>query len=135
MTRNGAQKKILVVEDDPYTNELISNILGKQGYKVESVASGEEAVEYTKKNIPDLVVLDLLLPQIDGWQVCSILRKEGTKTSKVPILVTSVLSRFDTVLSDREMAKVSFFSKPFESADLISEVERILEESGQALAS
>ena len=94
---------------------------------MESVGTGEDAVEHAREKIPDLIVLDLLLPQIDGWEVCSILRKPGSKTTKIPILVTSVLSRFDTILSDREMAHVSFFSKPFESSDLIAEVERILD--------
>jgi DNA-binding response OmpR family regulator len=126
-TTKQRDKKILVVEDDPYTNELISNLLATRGFNVVSVGTGEEAVEYTKQQIPDLVVLDLLLPQIDGWEVCSILRKPGAKTTKVPILVTSVLSRFDTVQSDGDMANISFFSKPFESSDLVNEVERILE--------
>src|SRR5438874_1705538 len=86
-------KKILVVEDDPYTSELISNVLATRGFNVISVGTGEEAIEYMKDHLPDLVVLDLLLPQIDGWEVCSILRKPGAKTYKIPILVTSVLSR------------------------------------------
>ncbi len=124
---NHQDKKILVVEDDPYTNELISNLLATRGFNVVSVATGEEAVEYTKNQIPDLVILDLLLPQIDGWEVCHILRKPGAKTAQVPILVTSVLSRFDTVQSDQDMANISFFSKPFESVDLIAEVERVLD--------
>ena len=107
----------------------MSNLLATRGFNVVSVATGEEAVEYTKENHPDLVILDLLLPQIDGWEVCSILRKPGAKTADIPILITSVLSRFDTILSDKKMAHVSFFGKPFESGDLIAEVERILDET------
>ena len=126
--KKNSDKKVLVVEDDPYTNELISNVLATRGFNVASVSSGEEAVEYTKDKLPDLVILDLLLPQIDGWEVCSIMRKPGAKTMNIPILVTSVLSRFDSILSDREMQNVSFFSKPFESSDLVTEVERILNE-------
>ena len=126
-SKSTAEKKILVVEDDPYTNELISNLLATRGFSVTSVATGEAAVEHTKENHPDLIILDLLLPQIDGWEVCSILRRPGAKTASIPILITSVLSRFDTILSDKEMAHVSFFGKPFESGDLIAEVERILD--------
>ena len=66
---------------------------------------------------------------VNPVKVCSILRKPNAKTFKIPILVTSVLSRFDSVLSDREMDHVSFFAKPFESSDLIAEVERILSEN------
>ena len=120
------EKKILIVEDDPYTNELISNLLATRGFNVISVATGEEAVEYTKTHQPDLIVLDLLLPQIDGWEVTRILRMPGAKTLNIPILITSVLSRFDSVQNDKEILNLSFFSKPFESSDLVAEIERIL---------
>jgi len=123
------EKKILVVEDDPYTNELISNLLSTRGFNMISVTTGEEAIEYVKDNIPDLVILDLLLPRLDGWEICKILHKSGTKTARVPILVVSVLSRFDSVVFGPEMAGVSFFSKPFEAAGLIAEVERIFKKT------
>ena len=124
-------KKILVVEDDPHINELISNLLSTRGYSVATAATGEEAVEYIKSKTPDLVVLDLLLPKLDGWGVCKVLRGPGAKTAKVPIMVVSVLSRFDSVIEDSELSNVSFFTKPFESADLVKEVERILDDSRQ----
>ena len=120
-------KKILVVEDDPYTSELISNVLATRGFNVVSVGTGEEAIEYTKSHLPDLIVLDLLLPQIDGWEVCSVMRRPGAKTAKIPILVTSVLSRFDSILSDKEMKSISFSNKPFESSEFVAEVERIFD--------
>lgn len=125
------EKKILVVEDDPYINELIFNLLAARGFDVAQAATGEEAVEYVKDKTLDLVILDLLLPRIDGWEVCRVLRKPGAATARVPILIVSILSRFDSVLSDPEMSNVSFFSKPFESADLVAEVERVLEKSPQ----
>ncbi len=124
--KNHHGKKILVVEDDPYTSELISNLLAARGFSVASVASGEDAVEYTKTHLPDLIILDLLLPQIDGWEVAGILRKPGAKTAQIPILVTSVLSRFDSIQHDNAMSNLSFFSKPFESGDLVAEIERLL---------
>lgn len=121
------EKKILIVEDDPYTNELLTSLLAARGYTVASAATGEEAVEYVKNKTPDLVILDLLLPRLDGWEVCRVIRKPGARTARVPILIVSILSRFDSVFSDPEMSNVSFFSKPFESAGLVAEVERILE--------
>ena len=125
------EKKILVVEDDPHISELIAQLLSTRGYSVASAATGEEAVEYVKSKTPDLVVLDLLLPKLDGWDVCKVLRGRGAKTAKVPILIVSVLSKFDSVIEDPELSNVSFFTKPFESADLVKEVERLLDGSRQ----
>jgi len=121
----------LVIEDDPYTNELISNLLSTRGFNILSVTTGEEAIETLKTHVPDLVILDLLLPRLDGWEICKILHKPGSKTERIPILVLSVLSRFDSVVFGPEMSGVSFFSKPFEAAGLIAEVERIFEKSPQ----
>ena len=122
----GTEKKILVVDDDPHINELVSALLSARGFGVMSAASGEDAVKMAKAKTPDLVVLDLLLPRMDGWEVCKILRSAGAKTGKVPILILSALSRFDSVVSDQELIRVSFFSKPFETSELVAEAERLL---------
>ena len=125
-TKSPNLKEILVVEDDRYTNELISSTMKMGGFSVVSVFSGEQAIEAVNKHLPDLIVLDFLLPEMDGWEVCRILRKEGAPTRKIPIVIASVVSRFDIEQAGGSMGTLSFFNKPFEPADLIKEVERIV---------
>ncbi|OGR96962.1 MAG: hypothetical protein A2902_05535 [Elusimicrobia bacterium RIFCSPLOWO2_01_FULL_64_13] len=120
------QKEVLVVEDDHYTNELIRNTLSLAGYGVASVHSGEEALGYLEKKVPDLIILDLLLPQMDGWELCRILRKEGSPTRRVPIIIASVISRYELDQAQGALGTLSFFNKPFQPKDLIGEVERII---------
>ena len=119
-------RKILVVEDDRYTNELISKTLKMTGFEVKSVYSGEDALEEVNKDLPDLIVLDLLLPKMDGWDVCRTLRKEGNPARKVPIVIASVLSKHDVQQTEEAMGILSFFNKPFNPTDLITEINRIL---------
>lgn len=123
---NPSSKEVLVVEDDHYTNELISSTLKMAGFSVVSVFTGEQAIEAVKKHTPDLIVLDLLLPKMDGWDVCRILRKDGAPTRRIPIVIASVVSRFDIDETGAAMGALSFFNKPFEPSDLIKEVERIV---------
>jgi DNA-binding response OmpR family regulator len=119
-------KKVLIVEDDRYTNELISETLRVGGFDVYSVFDGEAGVSYARKNYPDLIVLDLLLPGIDGWEVCRLLRQEESETRKIPIIIASVISRYDVQQTDMSMGALSFFNKPFEPNHLVAEVQRIL---------
>ena len=106
-------KKILVVEDDPYTNELMTAALKMADYEVRSVFNGEEAVRTVQSDMPDLIVLDLLLPKMDGWEVCRILRTEDSPARKVPIVIASVMSRFGLGERSLVMGPISFFNKPF----------------------
>ena len=119
-------KKILIVEDDPYTNELMTSALKMADYEVSSVFSGEEAVRTVLSDLPDLIVLDLLMPKMDGWELCRELRKEDSPARRVPIVIASVMSRFGLGGEPGKVpGPISFFNKPFEPADLIKEVERI----------
>jgi twitching motility two-component system response regulator PilH len=120
------RKEILIVEDDHYTNELISSTLKMSGFEVVSVFNGEDAIAAVNERPPDLIVLDLLLPKMDGWEVCRILRKEGAPTRKIPIVIASVVSRFDMEQSEKAMGSLALFNKPFEPTDLIKEVEKMV---------
>lgn len=119
-------KKVLVIEDDPYTNELICTTLKMAGYQVVTTYNGIDGLEQAKKEMPDLIVLDLLLPQVDGWEVCRRLRMEDSETRSIPIVIASIASRFDLENSKMSMGTISFFNKPFEPTELVSEVKRVL---------
>lgn len=119
------RKKIVLVEDDSHTNRLITDNLVMNGFDVTSTFTGEEGLEAIRKNHPDLIVLDLLLPGIDGWKVCRILRGEEPELQKIPIVVVSVLARGD--FQSQAMGAISFLNKPFNINDLVDEVEKILD--------
>ena len=87
-------KKILIVEDDGNIRELLRLYLEREGYEITEASNGEEGVEQWRKVNPDMILLDVMMPIMDGWQVCKIIREE----SKVPIIIlTAKGETFDKV--------------------------------------
>jgi DNA-binding response OmpR family regulator len=111
-------EKILVVEDDPTLQETLAYNLNKQGYDVDTAADGKTAVDLAKSTEPDLVVLDIMLPVMDGFEVCRILRKN----SNVPILMlTARDDEIDRVLG-LEMGADDYLTKPFSMREFLARV-------------
>jgi two-component system OmpR family response regulator len=116
------QKKVLVVEDDGTLSEVIKYNLTKQGYEVSTAADGEEGLEIARCERPDLIVLDILLPKLDGLEVCRILRKEMT----VPILMlTAKAEEVDKVVG-LEMGADDYMTKPFSLREFLARVKAML---------
>mgnify|MGYP001286501122 CR=1 FL=1 len=112
------RKKILVIDDDKEINELITMFLKREGYEVISAFDGFEALTLAKRHSPDLLILDVLLPGIDVFEICNELRK----TSNVPILFVSCKDEdIDKVLGLR-LGGDDFISKPFSPIELIARV-------------
>jgi PleD family two-component response regulator len=108
---------ILVVEDDIDTSEMLSAYFEAQGYEVKAVAWGEDALKATQDVVPDLVVLDIRLPDIDGYEVCRRLR-EHRRTEQVPIIfLTERRERIDR-LTGLELGAVDYITKPFDIQEL-----------------
>lgn len=124
------KQKILVVDDDRHIAELISLYLMKDGYDTKEVYDGREALTEFDGYLPDLVLLDLMLPGLDGYQVCTELRKK----SKVPvIMLTAKGETFDKVLG-LELGADDYIVKPFDPKELIARVKAVLRryETGSA---
>ena len=116
------KQKILVVDDDKHIAELISLYLEKEGYEAKEAYDGREAVKEIAALKPDLVILDLMLPGLDGYQVCA----EVRKTSNVPIIMlTAKGETFDKVLG-LELGADDYMVKPFESKELVARVKAVL---------
>jgi len=114
--------KILVVDDDVNICELIGLYLKKEGFSVNFAYDGEEAIEKFKSTSPDLIVLDVMLPKIDGIRVCREIRAE----SNVPIIMlTAKGETFDKVLG-LEMGADDYIVKPFESKELAARIKAVL---------
>lgn len=114
--------KILVVDDEKNICELLRLYLEKEGYTVVTAYDGEEAVETFKKENPDLMILDIMLPKMDGWQVC----REIRKTSNVPIIMlTAKGETFDKVLG-LELGADDYVVKPFDTKEVMARVKAVL---------
>ncbi|MDA8155375.1 MAG: response regulator transcription factor [Actinomycetota bacterium] len=127
-------KKILVVEDEKGINELVCYNLRKEGLRTESVFNGEDALNSIKNGRPDLVLLDLMLPGIDGMDLCRKL-KADSEFSQIPIIMLTVRSEeIDRVLG-LELGADDYISKPFGMRELVSRVKAVLRRYSRAVAS
>lgn len=119
------KNRVLIVEDDPHTQLLICKNLEMSGYEVLTASDGEEGVRLALEKTPDLILLDLLLPRIDGWEVCRRLRDPGSSARNVPIMIVSIIGK-DNMRPAQTIGAITFFNKPFQVHALLSEVGRIL---------
>ena len=125
MTQPG--RHIVYVEDDEEMIELVKLILERKGYTVSGASGGKEGWEIIKSELPDLVLLDLMMPDVDGWEVFQMMRDDKT-TSEIPVIViTAKAQNIDKVLG-LHIAKVEdYITKPFKPEDLVESVEKFLE--------
>jgi two-component system OmpR family response regulator len=113
---------IMVVDDDQHINQLIKIYLEKEGYKVTSVYDGNQALKAFKDNPPVLVVLDIMLPGMDGWDIC----REIRKISDIPIIMlTAKGETFDKVLG-LELGADDYMVKPFDPKELMARIKAVL---------
>lgn len=123
-----ADAKILIVDDDKKTVDLIQLYLEKDGYRVLAAYNGRQALELTRQKRPDLVVLDLMLPQVDGLDVCRILRGE----SKVPIIMLTARTTEDDKLLGLDLGADDYVTKPFSPRELLARVRAVLRRVAEA---
>lgn len=121
--------KILVVEDEDILREVITDYLIEDGYQVLEAADGEKALELFQANSVDLVILDIVLPKVDGWSVCRRIRK----SSGIPIIILTARSDEDDSLLGYELGADDYLIKPYSPRILMAKVKRFLEKySGTA---
>ena len=114
---------ILVIDDDPAILDLIAQVLLEEGYEVLAVSNGQTAVDLARKLRPHLILLDLMMPEMNGWQVTAVL-KADPQTRAIPILLLS--ARRDMARTANELGVTAYLEKPFDLDDLLSRVQRIL---------
>ena len=120
-------RNILVVEDDRNISDLIRMYMEKEGFEVRSAYDGGKAIEEFEKQAPDLVLLDIMLPVMDGWAVCSKIRE----TSKVPIIMLTAKSEVNDRITGLEMGADDYIVKPFEIVTLLVRIEKVLARTGR----
>ncbi len=119
-------KRILCVEDEPEMIDLIRLILGRHGFEVNGANGGIQGVKKIREELPDLILLDLMMPDMDGWEVYQQI-KADEKTSNIPVIVvTAKAQNIDKVLG-LHIAKVDdYISKPFSPQALLESVQKVL---------
>jgi two-component system, OmpR family, response regulator len=120
--------RILVVEDDPNLLKTLAYNLGREGYEVATAADGEQALETARREKPDLIILDIMLPRMSGLEVCRILRREMT----VPILMLTARAEETDKVIGLELGADDYMTKPFSIRELLARVHAILRRADMA---
>jgi DNA-binding response OmpR family regulator len=117
--------KILVIDDDVAITELMSMLLKTHGFDVITTNSGSEGVELARKNAPSVALLDLMMPDMDGWQVCKAIRA----FSNVPILILSAINDPGVVASVLDAGADDFLVKPVPSSVLVAHIRKMVRQT------
>ena len=123
-------ERILVVEDERSIADLVAEALKRQGYRVETAGDGDQALEAAESTLPDLIILDLMLPKLDGWEVCRRLREEDT-TRRIPIIMLTARRDEKDVVAGLELGADDYLRKPFSLAELLARVKAHLRARAQ----
>ncbi|MBW3665609.1 MAG: response regulator transcription factor [Actinobacteria bacterium] len=123
-----AGNRVLVVDDEPIVREVLARYLTKEGFAVEAVADGESALEAVQRERPDLILLDLMLPQIDGLEV---FRRLRTPDAPAVIMLTAKGAEVDRIVG-LELGADDYVVKPFSPAEVVARVRAVLRRVGTA---
>lgn len=118
-------KRVLLVDDEPKLVLLMEARLKVNGYEVLTANNGQTALEVAKKEKPDLIILDLMLPQMDGYKVCALLKKD-MRYAKIPIIMFTARAQQEDIRLGEEVGADAYITKPFEPKILLSKMEELL---------
>jgi len=114
---------ILVIEDDKYITEYLDIVLKEHNYRLIQCDTGKKGYEYSLKEQPDLILLDLMLPDISGYDVLDNLKKD-TRTFSIPVIILTALSQSESIKRCQQLGAVDYIIKPFEMSELFSKIEK-----------
>ena len=122
--------RILLVDDEPIITKLVGKRLEAEGFEVSTAKDGQEAYEKTRKEAPQLIILDLMLPKMDGYRVCGLLKKD-TRYAQIPIILfTARAQERDMKLAD-EVGADAYITKPFQAETLLGKIRELLSAKSQ----
>lgn len=120
-----ATARILAVDDEPELTDLMHYHLVRAGYQVTTAANGWDAIHAVRQERPDIILLDLMLPDLDGFGVCEILRRDA-QTATIPIVIVSAWASTDSRNLGLELGALDYLTKPFSPQELVTRVNRLL---------
>ncbi len=127
-----AQPKVLVVDDEKNIVETITYNLEKAGFRTLTAHDGKRAVELAQREVPDLITLDVMLPELDGWEVCRLLRQDS-RTKRIPIIMLTVKGDETDKVVGLELGADDYLTKPFSPKELIARAKAILRRTKEAV--
>ncbi len=119
------EKNILIVEDDEVLRQLVKHVLVKNGYKTVLAADGEEALKLVKERRPDAIILDAMMPGLDGYEVLQALKRDKA-TNDIPVLMLSARNMERDVIAGFDFGASDYLSKPFKPEELVTRLKRLL---------
>lgn len=125
--------RLLLVDDEPDLVQMVSVRLKAAGYEVSTAYDGQEALEKVKESHPDLMILDLMLPKLDGYKVCRLLKLDE-RTRGIPILIFTARAQVEDVTLATECGADAYLTKPFEAKVLLGKLQELLAAAGKARA-
>ncbi len=120
------KKRILIVDDDPVNMQLLEELLTENGYRVDASSDGSEALEFIENESPDLILLDVMMPGLDGYEICEKL-KSSVETKHIPIIFLTAKTEVEDVVKGFKVGGVDYVSKPFNSEELMARVNTHIE--------
>ncbi len=123
---NNQSKRIAYIEDEVEMIDLVRLIVGRHGYTVMGANGGREGLELVRKEIPDLVLLDLMMPDIDGWDVYHQIKSDESTRNIPVIVITAKAQDIDKILGLKVAKVEDYISKPFRPQDLVERIEKVL---------
>lgn len=124
-SENYQKAKVLIVEDSQESIDLLVYFLKPAGYEITTAADGIEAIQMIEKSLPDIILLDIMLPRVDGFQVCERLKKND-RTFHIPVIMITALKELKDKIRALEAGADDFISKPFDSVELLARVKSLL---------
>jgi twitching motility two-component system response regulator PilG len=119
------RNKILIVEDEESLLKLETIILSSKGYDVVGFTDGAAAIEEISRNIPDIVILDIMLPGMDGFEICRRIKSDSA-SSRIPVIMLTARKNSQDMERGLKAGAAAYMTKPFKAAQLIGTIERIL---------
>jgi len=117
--------KILVVDDDPYILMSLEFLMRKNGYDVMVARNGTEALELVEKQVPHLVLLDIMMPDVDGYEICRHIKKSA-KLKSTKVVFMSAKSKESDIQKSYDLGASLYITKPFSTRDLLKKVQELL---------
>ena len=120
-------KRILIVDDEVQLVEMMKMRLEAAGYEAISAYDGQEGFDKAKKDKPDLIILDLMLPKMDGYKVCGLLKNDA-RYSKIPIIMFTARAQEEDMRLGKDLGAEEYVTKPFDPKILLSKIKKLLGE-------
>src|SRR3989338_4824607 len=120
-----AKKRILVVDDEPDIVNIVKKRLVDNGYDVIIAIDGQDALDKARKENPDLIVLDIMLPKMNGYNVCGLLKNDA-RYSKIPIIMFTARAQEEDMKLAEEVNADAYITKPFDSQALLSKIQELI---------